>query len=59
MVLTLSFILGLIFLVGLISPKKVLRKTDKPTRGKIFLFFGLPSIVIFILWGSLYEGTSI
>lgn len=53
----LSFILGLLFLVGLISPKKVLRKSESPTRGKAFLFFGLPSIALFIAWGSLYESS--
>lgn len=53
----LSFIFGLIFLVGLISPKKVLRKSENPTRGKTFLFFGLPSLALFIVWGSMYESS--
>lgn len=53
----LSFLFGLIFLIGLITPKKVLRKSEKPTRGKVFLFFGLPSLALFIAWGSMYESS--
>lgn len=53
----LSFILGLVFLVGLLSPKKVLRKSENPGRGKVLLFFGLPSLALFIAWGSMYESS--
>lgn len=51
----LSFVLGLIALVGLISPKKVLRSSENPTRGKVMLFLGLPSFLLFIGFGMAYE----
>lgn len=53
----LSFILGLLFIVGIISPKKILKRSVNPTRGKIFLFFGLPSLALFIGWGAMYESS--
>lgn len=51
----LSFLLGLLTLIGLFSPKTILRSSEKPTRGKVLLFFGLPSFLLFLGFGMLYE----
>ncbi len=50
-----SLILGVIMLIGLISPKRILKFKENPTRGQVFLIFGLPSFAMFILFGMLYE----
>lgn len=42
-------------MMGLVSPKKILRSSENPTRGKVLLFLGLPSFLLFIGLGALYE----
>ncbi|MEQ9424133.1 MAG: leucine-rich repeat domain-containing protein [Cyclobacteriaceae bacterium] len=53
--LLLSFILGILFLIGLIWPKKVIKWGGSPTRGKVFIFYFIPSMIFFYLFGSSYE----
>ena len=50
--IVLSFFLFLAFLVGLVQPSVLLGKKN-PKRSKIFLFFFLPSIVLFLVAGQL------
>ncbi len=54
-VLILSFVLGLIMIIGLIKPARVLKFSEKPSRGKVFFFFGVPAFLMFIIFGMLYE----
>ncbi len=52
---TLSIVLGLIALLGLIAPRKVIRNKQKASRGKVMLVYALPSLLLFIGFGMTYE----
>lgn len=54
---TLSLILGFVSILGLISPKLILRNSAHPKRSKVLLLLGLPSFILFVAFGFTYESS--
>jgi len=50
--LVVSLVLFIAFVIGMFKPSSVV-KTDNPGRGKVFLFFFLPSFICFVIVGVL------
>lgn len=50
--LVISLVLFIAFIIGMFKPSAVV-KTDNPGRGKVFLFFFLPSFICFVIVGVL------
>lgn len=54
-VFLLSLLLGLSTFLGLIAPKLFIKLTKQPSRKRVLLMLGVPSFVLFLVFGKLYE----